>query len=80
MKPLGKLGLVWGVLLFGTLFLASPLAACPVCSSETGELVRAGIFNRDFGWNAMVTLLPFPILFAVVAWLYLGSPRSDSTA
>lgn len=80
MKPLGKRLLILTVVLFCTFFVVAPLAACPVCSSETGELVRAGIFNRDFGWNVVQTLLPFPILFAVVAWLYLGASPSDSTS
>ena len=38
---------------------ASSAWACPLCESETGERVRAGIFNADFGYNLAVTVLPF---------------------
>lgn len=54
---------------------ATPAAACPVCSSETGERVRAGVFGAEFGANALLIALPFAVLFGVVALLHFGPPR-----
>jgi hypothetical protein len=36
--------------------------------------VRAGIFNAEFGYNLLLTLLPFPILLGLVALIYFGLP------
>src|SRR5690349_5265967 len=55
---------------------ASPLRACPLCESETGERVRAGLFGADFGSNLAVTLLPFPVLLGIVALIHFGPPRA----
>jgi hypothetical protein len=50
--------------------------ACPVCHSETGKQVRAGIFNEEFGTNLLTTLLPFPVVLGVAAALHYGfSPK-----
>jgi hypothetical protein len=46
--------------------------ACPVCDTETGQQVRAGIFGEDFGSNLLVTALPFPVLLLIVALIHLG--------
>ena len=59
---------------------ASPVWACPLCKSETGERVRAGIFGADFGSNLAVTLLPFPIFLGIIALIYLGPPWAGSMA
>ena len=49
--------------------------ACPVCDSETGDAVRAGIFDGNF-WSTLISLaLPFPILLGIVAAVHFGSPR-----
>ena len=53
---------------------ASPAWACPLCESETGERVRAGLFSADFGYNLVVTVLPFPVFLAIVALLHFGWP------
>ena len=52
----------------------STTRACPFCYSETGQQVRAAIFNDHFALNTAATLLPFPLLLAVVAWIYVGNP------
>ena len=52
-----------------------PAAACPVCDTDTGRAVRAGILGEDFGRTLVAVLLPFPILFGVVAVIHLGGPR-----
>ena len=39
------------LIIFCTLFYASPLLACPVCDSDTGQAVRAGVFGGDLGFN-----------------------------
>lgn len=53
---------------------ASAAVACPFCESPTGQQVRAGIFNVDFVDHLFLTLLPFPILLAIVALIYFGPP------
>ncbi len=52
----------------------SPAWACPLCESESGERVRAGIFNADFGYNIAVTVLPFSVFLAIVALIHFGWP------
>ena len=63
----------WTALLL--LFLTLPVSACPVCQSATGQEVRAGIFDRSFGYNLLVTLLPFPIFLGIALLIYFGVPR-----
>ena len=54
---------------------ASTSTACPVCDTGTGEQVRAGILDENFGSTLMTVLLPFPILLGVVAMIHFGLPR-----
>jgi uncharacterized membrane protein len=62
----------------GVLILVADVAcSCPLCHTQTGEQLRAGIFNGSFGWNLLATLLPFPVFAGVVAFLYFGKPRKD---
>lgn len=58
---------------------AAPTQACPVCDSETGQDVRRGLFNEDFGKNLLITVLPFPIFCGIVALIYYGPPRRERT-
>jgi hypothetical protein len=51
--------------------------ACPFCQSDVGKQVRDGIFNDGFALNAILTLIPFAVLFAIVALVYFGPPRSS---
>jgi hypothetical protein len=50
---------------------------CPVCDSEQGKEVRAGVFDEQFGSNLMRVLLPFPIAAGVLgtAYVLLPTPR-----
>jgi hypothetical protein len=59
------------------LLVADVASGCPLCHTQTGEQLRAGIFNGSFGWNLLATLLPFPIFAGVVAFLYFGESRND---
>src|SRR5438270_702111 len=54
--------------------LASAAYSCPVCHTQTGEQVRAGIFNRGFGLNLVAIALPFPVFACIVGWIYFGKP------
>lgn len=63
------------VRLWAFLVAGSTAMACPVCHTQTGEKVRAGIFNDEFGSNAARTLLPFPVLISLVALIHFGPPR-----
>ena len=56
---------------------ASSVRACPLCESETGERVRAGIFNADFGYNLFVSVLPFVAFLAIVALIHSGWPWAE---
>lgn len=68
-----SIGRNWMALTFA--LLALPADACPVCGTDTGQQVRQGIFDGSFGWNLLVTLLPFPILLGIVLAIYFGIPR-----
>ena len=51
--------------------LFAPAAgACPVCHSETGKQVRAGLFDENFASNLFGSLLPFPIFLGIVAAIH----------
>ena len=66
MKSMRRAG--WCVV--AVLVCASTASACPFCESETGQQVKAGIFNDHFWSNVLLTVLPFPILLAIVALIY----------
>ena len=53
---------------------ASVAAACPVCYTDTGDAVRQGIFNGDFGLNVLFTLVPFVFFYGLAAMVYFGVP------
>lgn len=60
---------------FAVLLLLAPAAsACPVCASETGQQVKAGIFNDHFGHKLILTVLPFPVFLGLVAAIHFGFP------
>ena len=60
-------------------FTALTASACPVCNTETGQEVRAGIFNENFTSTLAATMAPLPVLlasmFAAVHWL--GKERKE---
>ena len=62
------------------LVASATASACPVCDTETGRDVRAGIFDGAFGRNVSLTLLPFPVLLAVVAMIHFGLPTTGRTS
>lgn len=55
---------------------AAPVLACPVCDTENGTQVRAGVFNDQFGWNLLKVSSPFPVLLGAVGLLYCLTPAS----
>ena len=48
--------------------------ACPVCNTDTGQQVRAGIMDGNFGVSLLATLLPFAVVLGVVAIIQFGLP------
>lgn len=54
----------------------SPALTCPVCDSENGKQVRAGVFNDQFGWNLLKVASPFPVLLGAVGLAYCLMPGS----
>lgn len=51
-------------------FCTPVASACPICQSETGKQVRAGIFDENFAFNLFGSLLPFPIFLGIVAAIH----------
>ncbi|MES2464588.1 MAG: hypothetical protein V4671_28840 [Armatimonadota bacterium] len=57
-----------------SLTFARAASACTLCESDTAQQVRAGLFDGNFLSNVALTLLPFPLLLAIVAGTYYGFP------
>jgi hypothetical protein len=55
--------------------LASEAFACPLCHTEAGHQVRAGIFNSTFPMKLLLTAAPFPVLAGLIAFIYFGMPK-----
>ena len=56
-----------------TLYLwifASTVYACPICDSETGDAVRAGI-QDNFSYNLLAAVSPFVVI--ALAFLFVTS-------
>jgi hypothetical protein len=51
---------------------ATDAGACPICDTPAGAQVRDAIFDGNFLANVAATLAPFPILGAIVSWIYFG--------
>lgn len=62
----------------GWFLFAGAAHSCPICHTQTGQQVRAGLFDSGFGWNLFVTGLPFPIFAAAVIWVYFSKPKAGS--
>ncbi len=58
---------------------APRVRACPLCESETGRRVRAGIFHADFGYNLLVTMLPFGVFLAILGLIHFRPTRPGIT-
>ena len=60
--------------------LPATVGACVVCDSETGEQVRAGLFNEDFWPTLLAIASPFPVLLVAIAAIHrcLQVPHSQS--
>ena len=56
----------------------------PFVAPETGQQVRAGIFNDEFWSTLLVVASPFPVLLLAIAAYHFGWPpfstNSSSTA
>ena len=53
------------------------LHACTVCNTDTGQAVRAGIFDGHFVANVLQLAAPFPIFLAIAALIYKGLPLGE---
>ena len=69
LKPLQALTSLFFLNAFSTAALA-----CSLCHTETGKQVRSGIFGPDFGFNLLVTVMPFVIFLVITALIYFGVP------
>jgi hypothetical protein len=49
--------------------------ACPVCDSEQGRQVRAGVFDEGFAHNTLETIAAFPVVVGVIVALYAALPN-----
>ena len=61
--------------LLAVALFAAPALGCPVCDTGTGQQVRDGILDDQFGFNLFATLVPFPILIAVAAFIHFGGRK-----
>jgi hypothetical protein len=50
-------------------------SACPICDTDTGRQVRAGIFDENFWITLAMVLAPFPVLLLVLLAMHLGWSR-----
>jgi hypothetical protein len=75
MESVVRLNLILMTVLVVQSATASTSTACPVCDTGTGEQVRAGILDENFGSTLLTVLLPFPIVLGVVAMIHFGLPR-----
>ena len=62
--------------LLAALAVPAGALACPVCNTDTGSEVRAGIFDSSFSRNVVAVLAPFPILVGIVAFIHFGGAGS----
>lgn len=53
---------------------ASTLTSCPVCDTETGQQVRAEIFNDSFGSTILLISAPFAVFTLLAVALHVGLP------
>lgn len=67
----------WAAMALAWLLLVAPAPACPVCDRETGRQVRAGIFDADFAFNLLATVLPFGIFLGITAAIHGRSPAPN---
>lgn len=51
---------------------AAGAIACPVCDTDTGAAVRAGVFDGNFVRTVLATVSPFPVMLGVVAAIHYG--------
>lgn len=56
------------------LIVAPAGVGCPVCDSEQGRQVRAGVLDDRFLLNVAQTAAPFPVLALVVGVLCMMAP------
>ncbi|MES2467472.1 MAG: hypothetical protein V4675_09245 [Verrucomicrobiota bacterium] len=61
----------------GVFLLPMAASACPLCNTETGQQVRAGLFNDEFWPTFLMVLLPFPVLLILLAAMHSGLTRLD---
>ena len=54
--------------------MATLALSCPLCHTDTGQQVRAGIFGPDFAFNLVITVIPFILFLGITALIYFGIP------
>jgi hypothetical protein len=60
-----------------TVVFSGVAAACPICDSEVGNQVRAGIFDESFLMHLSLVVAPFIISFVIVGILHLYNSRES---
>ena len=77
-RPSLRRALQCAAIVIAPAFFTPVASACPICHSETGKEVRAGIFDENFAFNLFGSLLPFPIFLGIVAAIHGLPARGDS--
>lgn len=67
----------WKIIAGAIVLAASEALGCPVCDSNTGQQVRAGVFDDDLPFNTLAAMLPFAILLGIVAVVHFGGGRGE---
>ena len=58
----------------------TPARACPVCDSDQGREVRAGVFDENFSLNVAQLLVVFPLTAAILVLACRCVPVSRAVA
>lgn len=66
-----------GLALASLYAISTAALACPLCHTETGQQVRAGILGPGFATNLLAILIPFAICLAVTALIYFGGGKTS---
>jgi hypothetical protein len=65
----GRMKIIGSILI---LLNFSYLNACPICFTQSGELIRRGIFNSGFWLYLFYSTLPFLCFFLIILLCYRG--------
>lgn len=69
----------FGPTIIAVLLGVAPAVACPVCASDTGRRVRAGVFDAEFGTHLALVGVPFAVAAGVATLIHFWPSRRERT-